>query len=255
MAERRVAVMRLKEDLARLRNDTVAAREEELRLKTQAASETLLGGKRREALMGQQQELRAKLEEFARSTDVHKASAREWQEELESLERHQALAVEQVQTLEKANGRLREVAAEHALHLARAEARVKRFEARRSQTKAEVVKLQQQLSKQAETTNVCTTVDGPSKTEATERAASIIAHQHHSRVANSKKERAGSSKAARAKQMCNGTQRSNKPNRKESEEAEEVWGLEQKWQVTLLFLLVLVIALGPYLIAQLLDRS
>ena len=84
---------------------------------------------------------------------------------------------------------------------------------------------------QAETTNVCTTVDGPSKTEATERAASIIAHQHHSRVANSKKERAGSSKAARAKQMCNGTQRSNKPNRKESEEAEEVWGLEQKWQV------------------------
>eukprot|EP00439_Symbiodinium_sp_Y106_P086591 s1629_g34.t1 len=48
-AERAAAVARLKEDLARLYRDTTAFRAEEVRLKTQAESETWRGGQQREA--------------------------------------------------------------------------------------------------------------------------------------------------------------------------------------------------------------
>eukprot|EP00439_Symbiodinium_sp_Y106_P086627 s1629_g34.t2 len=51
-AERAAAVARLKEDLARLYRDTTAFRAEEVRLKTQAESETWRGGQQREAQPG-----------------------------------------------------------------------------------------------------------------------------------------------------------------------------------------------------------
>mmetsp|Transcript_3768 Transcript_3768/g.9091 ORF Transcript_3768/g.9091 Transcript_3768/m.9091 type:complete len:280 (+) Transcript_3768:140-979(+) len=233
-AERAAAVARLKEDLARLYRDTTAFRAEEVRLKTQAESETWRGGQQREVLLNQQLELRSKLEEFARNADLHRAHAKEWHEELETLERHQALAADQVDVLDKANVRLKGIAAEHLQRLTRAEARVKKLEARRIQTKSEVAKLQQELSQQLED-------------KTTEEEVSTA------RKGSSEMASAGASKA-RAKQIRKGSEQNSRTGKdpKEKEEMEEAAG-EQKSQVILLFLLVLVVAVGPYFFARLLD--
>ncbi|CAE7343008.1 CKMT2 [Symbiodinium sp. CCMP2592] len=232
-AERAAAVARLKEDLARLYRDTTAFRAEEARLKTQAESETWRGGQQREVLLNQQLELRSKLEEFARNADLHRAHAKEWHEELETLERHQALAADQVDVLDKANVRLKGIAAEHQQRLTRAEARLKKLEARRVQTKSEVAKLQQELSQQLEA-------------KTTEEEVST-AQKGSSEMAS-----AGASKA-RAKQIRKGSEQHSRTAKdpKEKEELKEAG--EQKSQVILLFLLVLVVAVGPYFFAQLLD--
>jgi len=259
-AERAAAVARLKEDLARLYRDTTAFRAEEVRLKTQAESETWRGGQQREVLLNQQLELRSKLEEFARNADLHRAHAKEWHEELETLERHQALAADQVDVLDKANVRLKGIAAEHLQRLTRAEAstcdafrrrcsarrphsllllglsqaRVKKLEARRVQTKSEVAKLQQELSQQLED-------------KTTEEEVSTA------RKGSSEMASAGAAKA-RAKQIRKGSEQNSRTGKdpKEKEEMEEAAG-EQKSQVILLFLLVLVVAVGPYFFARLLD--
>lgn len=221
--ERTAAVVRLKEDLARLCRETMAFRAEEVRLKTQAESETWRGGQQSEALLNQQLELRRKLDEFARNAHMHRAHATEWHEELEMLERHQALAADQVDVLDKANVRLKGIASEHLQRLTRAEARMKKLEARRVQTKSEVAKLQQELSQQLEA-------------KTTEEEVSMA------RKGNSKTASAGASKA-RAKQIHKGFEQSSRTatDTKEKEEMEEPAG-EQTSQVILLFLLVLVVA-------------
>ncbi|CAE7744230.1 CKMT2 [Symbiodinium sp. CCMP2456] len=166
---------------------------------------------------------------------MHRAHAKDWHEELEMFERHQALAADQVDVLDKANVRLKGIAAEHLQRLARAEARMKKLEARRVQTKSEVAQLQQELSQQLD------------EAKTTEEGVSMA------RKGSSKTASAGASKT-RAKQIRKGFEQSSRTatDTKEKEEREEPAG-EQTSQVILLFLLVLVVAVGPYFFAQLLD--
>lgn len=141
---------KLRNDITRCSVEAAAAAKEETRLLGEANAARFRGGGHREALRTHNEDIQEKLADFARRAAEHEQRQRAWREELESMSRQQANAADHVDELQRANDSLKAAAIQQNSCLAKAEARVKRLEVRRTELKTEAQKLQQQLKMQLE---------------------------------------------------------------------------------------------------------
>eukprot|EP00440_Ansanella_granifera_P024039 gb/GFBE01026109.1/.p1 GENE.gb/GFBE01026109.1/~~gb/GFBE01026109.1/.p1 ORF type:complete len:431 (+),score=107.40 gb/GFBE01026109.1/:1-1293(+) len=153
LVARQAAANRIRQDVQRLRAETVASQQAEKRFREEAAADRFRGGGQKEALRGRHAEIEEKLADYSRRTEEHKVREREWREEFVTLDRQQATAADQVEELRRKNASLKAVSSDQNAQLSKVEARVKRLEARRAELKSEAGILQQKLSKQLEAEN------------------------------------------------------------------------------------------------------
>ncbi|CAE8651934.1 unnamed protein product, partial [Polarella glacialis] len=137
LVQRRATAEKYRQDVQRLQLESASFLKEEARFLEEATAARLQGGGHEEALRSQHAEIQRKLAEYPRRAVEHKAREREWREELESMYRQQETAAEFVDGLRATHSRSQKAAAEQVQRVAKAEAKLKRLEARRADLRAE----------------------------------------------------------------------------------------------------------------------